>query len=137
MDGKGGYWLITRWGGQFLRGEIDMPVSVSTQDNHRTGKSEQRIHIRDLRGKIPEFHSEWAYDGKPDLIVANFLAATQSVSVLLDTTAPGAATPSFATQQTFSTGSSLSPASPPFAGNRRLCLLDLRHSHGLSLTIGP
>jgi hypothetical protein len=113
-----------------------MPVSVSTHDNHRTGKSEQRIHIRDLRGKIPEFHSEWAYDGKPDLIVANFLAATQSVSVLLDTTAPGAATPSFATQQTFSTGS--------------CCRPPLRHSPAtddlppgpasqpwLSLTIGP
>jgi len=42
-----------------LRGEIDMPVSVSTQDNHRIRKSEKRIHIRDLRGKIPEFQSEF------------------------------------------------------------------------------
>ena len=33
VDGKRGYWLITKWGGQFLRGEIDMPVCVSTQDN--------------------------------------------------------------------------------------------------------
>src|SRR5262249_39141483 len=38
----------------------------------------------------------------PDLIVANFTSNT--VSVLLNTTAPGASTPSFATQQTFATG---------------------------------
>jgi hypothetical protein len=44
----------------FLRREIDMPVSVSTQDNHRVGKSEQRIHIGKLRGKIPEFQSEFS-----------------------------------------------------------------------------
>jgi hypothetical protein len=59
VEGQRGKWLITKFGGMFLRGEIDMPVSVSTQDNHRIAKSEQRIHIRDLRGKIAEFQSEW------------------------------------------------------------------------------
>jgi len=43
-------------------------------------------------------------DGKPDLIVANDIG-NNTVSVLLNTTAPGAATPSFAAQQTFATGS--------------------------------
>ena len=42
-------------------------------------------------------------DGKPDLIVGNFNSST--VSVLLNTTAPGATTPSFTTQKTFATGS--------------------------------
>ena len=42
-------------------------------------------------------------DGKPDLIVAN--GGSNTVSVLLNTTATGASIPSFATQQTFPTGS--------------------------------
>src|SRR5262249_56558187 len=42
-------------------------------------------------------------DGRPDLLVANSGSAT--VSVLLNTTAAGATTPSFAPQQTFATGS--------------------------------
>jgi hypothetical protein len=41
-------------------------------------------------------------DGKPDLIVTNFLINT--VSVLLNTTAPGATTPSFAAEQSFAVG---------------------------------
>ncbi|HYT92180.1 MAG TPA: FG-GAP-like repeat-containing protein, partial [Gemmataceae bacterium] len=43
-------------------------------------------------------------DGKPDLITANY---SDTVSVLLNTTAPGATTLSFAPQQSFATGSGL------------------------------
>src|SRR5690242_7957054 len=42
-------------------------------------------------------------DGKPDLAIANLRSGT--VSVLLNTTSPGATTPSFAPQQTFATDS--------------------------------
>src|SRR5262249_39531317 len=44
-------------------------------------------------------------DGKPDLAVANYLDGT--VSVLLNTTPPGGAIPTFSAQQTF--GAGLSP----------------------------
>ncbi len=43
-------------------------------------------------------------DGKPDLVVLN--SAVSTVSVLLNTTAPGAATSSFAVEQDFATGDS-------------------------------
>jgi hypothetical protein len=41
---------------------VQATLSVSTQDNHRVAKPDQRIHIRELRGKIPEFQSEFAYE---------------------------------------------------------------------------
>ena len=41
-------------------------------------------------------------DGRPDLVVANFIS--DSVSVLLNQTAPGATAPSFAAQATFAAG---------------------------------
>lgn len=62
------------------------------QQTFATGAAPYSISAADLNG-----------DGKPDLIVANFGAG--SVSVLLNTTAPGASTSSFAAQQTFATGS--------------------------------
>src|ERR1019366_6930042 len=65
--------------------------SFATQQTFATGSSPRSVTAADVNG-----------DGKPDLIVAN---TAGTVSVLLNTTAPGATTPSFATQQTFATGS--------------------------------
>ena len=66
--------------------------SFATQQTFATGSDPVSVTAADLNG-----------DGKPDLIVANENGNT--VSVLLNTTAPGATTPSFAAQQTFATGS--------------------------------
>ena len=74
-------------------------VSVSTTaasfaiaTNFAVGNDPDSVAIGDLNG-----------DGKPDLAVANYDSGT--VSVLLNTTAPGATTPTFATQATFAVGS--------------------------------
>jgi hypothetical protein len=65
--------------------------SFATQQTFATGHNPRLVTSADVNA-----------DGKPDLIVANYASST--VSVLLNTTAPGATTPSFATQQTFATG---------------------------------
>ena len=57
-----------------------------------TGTNPSSVAIADING-----------DGKPDLIVTN--ANDKSVSILMNTTAPGAIRPSFAPQRTFATGS--------------------------------
>jgi hypothetical protein len=65
--------------------------SFAAQQSFATGNVPISVTAADVNG-----------DGKPDLIVAN--SSDNTVSVLLNTTAPGATTPSFATQQTFATG---------------------------------
>ena len=55
------------------------------------GSSNRSVAMGDLNG-----------DGRPDLVVTNYNDAT--LSVLLNTTAPGAAVPSFSGQTTFATG---------------------------------
>jgi microcompartment protein CcmK/EutM len=65
--------------------------SFATQQTFATGTGPSFVEAADVNG-----------DGRPDLLVANYGSA--SVSVLLNTTTPGAATPSFAAQQTFATG---------------------------------
>ena len=47
--------------GQFLRGELSVPLTVTTFRNHVVEHSQQRMRIRELRGKIREFQNEWAY----------------------------------------------------------------------------
>jgi hypothetical protein len=66
------------------------PDFAAAQD-FTTGRGAISVAIGDLNG-----------DGRPDLAIANLLS--NSVSVLLNTTMPGAATPSFAAKQDFTTG---------------------------------
>ena len=66
--------------------------SYANQATFATGSKPFSVSIGDLSG-----------DGKPDLAIAN--SASNSVSVLLNTTAPGAPTPSYASQATFATES--------------------------------
>ncbi len=66
-------------------------TSFTTQQTFATGNFPQSVAAADLNG-----------DGRPDLIVAN--GGDNTVSVLLNTTAPGATTPGFATEQAFTTG---------------------------------
>jgi hypothetical protein len=65
--------------------------SFAAEQTFATGHEPQSVAIADVNG-----------DGSPDLVVAN--GGSNTVSVLLNTTAPGATTPSFAPQQTFTTG---------------------------------
>jgi len=66
--------------------------SFSTQQHFATGASFTSVIAADING-----------DGKPDLIVSNFITSTGSV--LINTTAPGTGAPNFATPQPFAAGS--------------------------------
>src|SRR5207244_1915864 len=65
--------------------------SFAAKQDFATGTNPRSVTVGDLNG-----------DGKLDLAVAN--RTSNTVSVLLNTTAPGAATPSFAAKQDFATG---------------------------------
>ena len=67
-------------------------LSFAPAVNFATGNRPESVAVTDFNG-----------DGKPDIVAANYVSNT--VSVLRNTTAPGATTPTFATQQTFAAGS--------------------------------
>lgn len=50
---KQGYWLLTRRGSRFLKGQEAIPRWVATQSNHVESHAEERIMIRDLSGLPP------------------------------------------------------------------------------------
>ena len=71
VPSKAGFWLITSRGGQFLRGEMAIPVGVKTFRNHVEEHSEETIHISALKNKFPDFDSRFAYEIKPQIIINN------------------------------------------------------------------
>ncbi len=70
---------------------VGPPVTLAARRDFAAGSNPQSVALGDFNG-----------DGRPDLAIAN--NSSNDVSVLLNTTAPGAATPTFATKQTFATG---------------------------------
>jgi Calx-beta domain/FG-GAP-like repeat/FG-GAP repeat/Domain of unknown function (DUF4214) len=84
--------------------------SFAAKQDFATNTSPQSVTVGDLNG-----------DGKLDLVTAN---SSNSLSVLLNTTAPGAAVPSFAAKQDFTAGSvSESVAVGDLNGDGRLDLV--------------
>ena len=71
----------------------DPTPTFATKVDFPTGNSPRSVSMGDING-----------DGKPDLAVANF--NSNDVSILVNTTATGAPTPTFATQVPFPTGNS-------------------------------
>ncbi|CAF3693564.1 unnamed protein product [Rotaria sp. Silwood1] len=65
--------------------------TFSAKTDFTTGNFPYSVSIRDFNG-----------DGKPDLVVANY--GSNSVSVFLNTTTPGASTPTFSAKSDFTTG---------------------------------
>ena len=71
---------------------LGQTITFNTKTDFTTGTNPLYVSIGDLNG-----------DGKPDLAVAN--TGPSTVSVLLNTTSPGASTPSFSSKTDFATGS--------------------------------
>ncbi len=55
-------WLITRRGGQFLRGEIRVPERVRTFRNAVTGHAEELVNIKDVLGTEPYFDQKFSFE---------------------------------------------------------------------------
>jgi hypothetical protein len=45
-----GYWVLTRLGSEFLKGQKDVAHKVFTEDNQKVNESKERINIKDKMG---------------------------------------------------------------------------------------
>lgn len=59
---RSGRWLITKRGGQFLRGEINVPIQVKTFRDRVIDHDIKLIGIKSFRGKVSDFDQEFAYE---------------------------------------------------------------------------
>lgn len=64
-----GYWLITKRGGQFLKGEIAIPHRVQTFRNKVVAHDSTLVYIKDVIGEMPYFDNniEFEYADEEDL----------------------------------------------------------------------
>jgi len=96
-------------------------ASFATAQSFTTGLNPHSIVTTDVNG-----------DGRPDLIVANDFDNT--VSVLLNTTAAGAAIPSFAAQQAFAVGNTFSVTTADVDGDGKPDLI-VANSNDLTVSV--
>lgn len=59
---KSGYWLITKRGGEFLRGEISIPKQVKTFRNRVIDHSPDTVNITRFKHDFPSFESDYAFE---------------------------------------------------------------------------
>ena len=52
---KSGYWLVTKRAAQFIKGDIQLPVSVTVFNDRIVSKSETYVTIAEVMGSTPYF----------------------------------------------------------------------------------